>query len=304
MDFLMRHGYAALFVCVLAEQLGVPVPAVPLLLAAGALAGLGQLNLGIALAVAVAAALIGDTVWYWLGKTRGMAVLRVLCHISLEPEGCVRKTNFAYAKHGARWLLFAKFIPGVSTIAPPMAGIYRVSAGRFLAMDGAGAALWAGTFLGAGWCFRGQIDAIAGVMSQVGGGLIVGAAGVVGILVLTARIRRSRLHRSLRGTRIAPLELKERMEGGERFTILDLRNGFEWREGRIPGSRVMADAELEAFVATAGEAEVVLYCSCPDEIASIAGAAVRLRRRGVKVIRPLEGGFPRWTELGFPVEAA
>ena len=107
LEFLSTYGYAALFGSVLAEQLGAPVPAAPVLLAAGALAGLGKLNLAVALLLAVGASLIGDTVWYYLGKTRGIAVLRLLCKISLEPDACVRKTNETYSKHGTRWLLFA-----------------------------------------------------------------------------------------------------------------------------------------------------------------------------------------------------
>src|SRR4051794_23845035 len=148
---LATYGYAALFGCVLAEQLGVPLPAAPVLLAAGALAGLGKLNLALAFLLAVLASLIGDTVWYYLGRTRGTAVLRLICKISLEPDACVRKTSATYSKHRTLWLLFAKFIPGVSTIAPPMAGIYRVSLLRFIAMDGGGACLWAGVYLLVGW---------------------------------------------------------------------------------------------------------------------------------------------------------
>ena len=129
MELLTTYGNAAVFACVFPEQLGLPLPATPILLAAGALTALGKLNLPTVWLLAVVASLVGDTAWYYLGKTRGMAVLRLLCKISLEPNTCVRKTNSTYSRHGARWLLFAKFIPGVSTIAPPMAGVYGVSCG-------------------------------------------------------------------------------------------------------------------------------------------------------------------------------
>jgi membrane protein DedA with SNARE-associated domain/rhodanese-related sulfurtransferase len=301
-EFLSTYGYTALFACVLAEQLGLPLPAAPFLLAAGALAGLGKLNLAVALLLAVVASLIGDTVWYYLGRMRGMAVLRLLCKISLEPDACVRQTNATYSRHGTRWLLFAKFIPGVSTIAPPMAGVYRVSLWRFIAMDGGGASLWAGVFLFAGWCFRGQVDMIAAHADRFGGWLGACLGGIVVIYVLFKWIERRRVYRSLRVARIAPLELKKRMELGETIAIVDLRNAFEWREGRIPGSVTLTGAELDAFVSTVPEAEVILYCSCPNEISSAAAATMRLKRKGVKSIRPLEGGFPLWTQLGFPVE--
>jgi membrane protein DedA with SNARE-associated domain/rhodanese-related sulfurtransferase len=304
-ELLTTYGYTAVFTCVLAEQLGVPLPATPVLIAAGALAGMGKLNLPVAWLLAVAASLIGDSVWYYLGKTRGMAVLRLLCKISLEPDTCVRRTNSTYSKHGTRWLLVAKFIPGVSTIAPPMAGIYRVNPWKFIAMDGGGASLWAGVFIFAGWCFRGQTDAIAAYMDQLGKWLGLSLAGVLVIYVLFKWIERKRVYRSLHIARIAPLELKHRIESGEPITIVDLRNAFEWREGRIPGSFAIADEELDAFVPTvSGDAMIILYCSCPSEISSAAGAAMRLKRRGVKLIRTLEGGFPLWTHLGFPVEAS
>ena len=234
LDSYLTYGYEALFACVLAEQLGLPLPAAPFLLAAGALASAGKLNLAVALLLAVAASLIGDTVWYYLGKTRGMAVLRLLCKIALEPDACVRQTNAAYSKHGTRWLLFAKFIPGVSTAAPPMAGIYRVSLWRFIAADGTGAGLWAGVYLVAGWWFGGQIETVAAHMDRLGGWMGLALLGVSVIYVLFKLIERTRVHRSLRVARITPLELKQRMESGETITIVDLRNTFEWREGRIP----------------------------------------------------------------------
>lgn len=301
-EFLSSHGYSALFACVLAEQLGVPVPAAPVLLAAGALAGLGKLDIAVAWLLAVVASLLGDIVWYYLGKTRGMAVLRLLCRISMEPDACVRQTNAAYSKHGARWLLFAKFIPGVSTVAPPMAGVYGVSLRRFVAMDGGGAGLWAGAYIVAGWCFSGQIDTIGAHMDRLGGWLAATLAGVSLIYVLFKFIQRKRVFRALRVARIAPLELMRRIESGEPITIIDLRNAFEWREGRIPGSLVLTGKELDAFVPAVPDAEMVLYCSCPNEVSSAAAATIRLKRRGIKMIRPLEGGFPLWTQLGFPVE--
>ncbi|MDX6459520.1 MAG: hypothetical protein QOE55_3217 [Acidobacteriaceae bacterium] len=304
-EFLTTYGYTALFTCVLVEQLGIPVPATPVLIAAGAFAGLGKLNLLMALLLAVAASLIGDSLWYYLGKTRGMSVLRLLCKISLEQDACVRRTNSTYSKHGTRWLLFAKFIPGVSTIAPPMAGIYGVNPWRFIAMDSAGAGLWAGAFILAGWCFRGQTYAIAAYMDRLGKWMGLGVAGANAIYVLFKFIERKRVYRSLHIDRIAPLELKQRIESGEAIMIVDLRNAFEWREGRIPGSLTITDQELDAFIPTLPEAVMmILYCSCPNEISSAASAAIRLRRKGVKLIRPLEGGFPLWTDLGFPVEVS
>lgn len=300
--FLSTYGYAALFACVLAEQLGLPLPAAPILLAAGALASAGKLNLAAALLFAVAASLIGDSVWYSLGRLQGMAVLRLICKISLEPDACVRQTNAAYAKHGTRWLLFAKFVPGVSTVAPPMAGIYRVNVWTFLGADGAGAGLWAGVYLFAGWWFGGQIETVAAHMDRLGGWVGLAVAGAVVSYVLFKLLKRTRVHRSLRVARITPLALRQRMESGESILIVDLRNRFEWREGRIPGALTLTAKELDAYVPAIRDTEMILYCSCPNEVSSAAAATMRLKRRGIKSIRPLEGGFPRWTQLGFPIE--
>ncbi len=169
-------------------------------------------------------------------------------------------------------------------------------------MDGVGAGLWVGVFLAAGWGFSGQIDAIAGQMDRFGGWLGLALASVGVIFLLLKLVERRRVYRSLRVARITPLELKQRMESGEPITIVDLRNDFEGQEGRIPGSLLLTVKELDSFVPVGSETEMIVYCSCPNEVSSAAVAARRLRRRGVKSVRPLEGGFPGWTEFGFPVE--
>jgi membrane protein DedA with SNARE-associated domain/rhodanese-related sulfurtransferase len=303
MELLTTYGYSAVFACVLAEQLGLPLPATPILLAAGALSGLGRLNLLGVWLLAILASLLGDTAWYYLGKTRGIPVLRLLCKISLEPGACVRKTASTYSRYGARWLLFAKFIPGVSTIAPPMAGAYGVSSWWFLIMDGIGAGVWTGVFIFAGSCFHGQADAVAAYLGRLGAWLGFALAGLAATCVLLKLIERRRLHRSLGATRIGPLELKQRMDSGATMVIVDLRNSWEQqREGRIPGSLAFSEEELEAFVPAIPETEMIVYCSCPDEISSAARTAIRLKRAGVRWIRPLEGGFPLWKRMGLPVE--
>ena len=300
-ELLTTYGYTAVFVFVLAEQLGLPLPATPVLIAVGALAGLGEVNALIAWLLAVGASLIGDSVWYYLGKTRGIFVLRLLCKISLEPDTCVRKTNSAYSKHGTRWLLFAKFIPGVSTIAAPMAGAYRVNPWTFIALDGVGAGLWAGVFIFAGWSFRNHTDAIAALVGRLGEWVGFFLAGALVIYILFKWLEKRRAHRSLNIARIAPLELRQRIGSDEKITIVDLRNTFEWREGRIPGSISISDEELDTFVsAAAGTGMLILYCSCPNEISSAAAAAVRLKSRGVKLAK-YPHLYPKKIHFVFPI---
>jgi membrane protein DedA with SNARE-associated domain len=149
-QFLLQHGYVLLFAWVLIEQMGLPVPAVPLLIAAGALAGSGRINLTVAMGLAIIAVLLADVFWYYLGRYRGGRVLKLLCRISLEPDSCVRRTEDVFARHGAHSLLIAKFVPGLNTAAPTLAGIFRMPLARFMVFDGLGAFFWVSTFAGLG----------------------------------------------------------------------------------------------------------------------------------------------------------
>ena len=304
--FLLQHGYSLLFAFVLAEQSGLPIPSTPMLLAAGALAGLGRMNLAFAWSLAIVASLIGDTLWFALGRWRGFSILNVFCRISLEPDTCVQKTQTTYGKHGANWLLFAKFVPGLSTIAPPMAGMFKVTIWRFLGMDTAGAVLWSGAYLVVGWIFRDQLELVAALLARLGSGLIVVLVGGIVLYIAFKYIQRQRVYRDLRIARITPAELRRRMDKSEHVIVIDLRSDFEQAEGRIPGSLIAVGDNVEELISTIdpthiAESEVVLYCSCPNEISS-ARAAMRLKRHGVKRVRPLEGGFPVWKELGYPIE--
>jgi membrane protein DedA with SNARE-associated domain len=185
LDFVVRHGEALVFVYVLADQLGVPVPAVPALLAMGALAAVGKLNFELALVLSVLASLVADTFWYTLGRTRGQRVLRVLCKISLEPDSCVRRTEDVFLRYGVRSLVIAKFIPGLSTVTPPLAGMVGVSLPRFTVYSVLAALLWVGTWGGLGYLAG---DALKHVTEQTGRhgarlGALVALAVVVYIIV-------------------------------------------------------------------------------------------------------------------------
>src|SRR5256884_417987 len=157
-QFVIRHANLVLFAAVFADQVGLPFPAVPVLLAAGALAGAGQMNLGMAVGLAVAACFVGDFVWYYLGRHRGRHVLNVLCRISFEPDSCVRRTENFFGRHGMRSLILAKFIPGVSTVTPALAGLFNVSVERFMLYNGLGALLWTVTYIAPGYLFSDQLE--------------------------------------------------------------------------------------------------------------------------------------------------
>src|SRR4029453_12357701 len=131
-EFLARHGSLVLITWVFAEQVGLPIPSMPVLLAAGALAGAGRLSLPASLLYCVLAAIAADSIWYQFGRLRGVQVLHLLCRISLEPDSCVRRTEDAFSSRGARTLLVSKFLPGVNTAAPPLAGGVDMGLVRFL----------------------------------------------------------------------------------------------------------------------------------------------------------------------------
>ena len=264
LEFLLHHGYTVLLVWVFAEQAGVPVPSLPLLLAAGALAGSHQLNLVASLLIVTLAAVAADSLWYELGRHKGIAILQLLCKISLEPDSCVRRTEGLFSKQGARSLLFAKFLPGLGTVAPPLAGIFHMRARRFLLFDAAGASLWAATFLGLGYVFSGEIERIAERAASLGGGffaILIGA--LVGYLGYKY-VGRRRFMRELRIARITVDELKEKIDGGEEVAVVDLRHSVEFEADpeTIPGAFHMDAKELEEKSdSLPRDREVVLYCT-------------------------------------------
>jgi len=263
-EFLIHHGHAVLFIWVLIEQLGVPVPAMPLLLAAGALAGTGHLNFFACLLFAVLGAITSDSVWFQLGRHKGIKVLQLLCRISLEPDSCVRRTEGIFSKQGARSLLIAKFIPGLGLVTPPLAGIFRMRFRRFLLFDAIGSALWAAAFLALGYVFAGQIERVAANLASLGGWLLVLAIGALAAYIGYKFVARQRFLRELRIARITVDELKVKLDAGEQITIVDLRHSldFEAEPEVIPGAFHMEAKELELKndrLPRGGE--VVLYCT-------------------------------------------
>lgn len=303
-EFLFRYGYLLLFGWVLAEQLGLPLPSAPLLLAAGALAGTKRMNLATALALPLAAVAVSDVLWYELGRRRGMKLLHWLCRVTLEPDSCVRRTQGYFERRGVWALVVAKFIPGLNAMAPPLAGVSRMPLKRFVFFDGLGALLWASAYIGAGYIFSGEIERAASRLIFLGRGLF--ALFVMGLLLYVCwkYLKRRRFLRSLRIARITPKELHQRMDRGESVVVVDLRHSleFESEPETIPGAVHMNAADLEeAMDVIPRDREIVLFCSCPNE-ATAAQMAMRLRNLGITRIRPLAGGLTAWREHGFPLK--
>jgi len=263
-QFLVRHGYVLLFVWVLAEQIGLPLPAEPLLLAAGALANSTRLNIVTLTGLAVLAAVIADFVWFEIGRRRGSKVLRLICRISLEPDSCVRRTETIFARYGARSLLVAKFIPGLASVAPPLAGIFRMSSFRFLLFDSLGALIWVATFVGLGYLFSNQLERVAFFALRLGTSLTVILAGGLAAFIGWKYLRRRRFMRQLRIARITPEELKKKLDSREDVVIVDLRHSidFEAEPFTIPGAVHLTAEEFEQHhQKIPRDRDVILYCT-------------------------------------------
>lgn len=301
---LLTYGYVLLFGWVLVEQLGAPLPAAPVLLATGALSREGEMSFWGALAAGVVAALIADTVWFWIGRRYGHIVLRLLCKVSLEPSTCVRRTQLSYGRRGTVMLIFSKFVPGLATLAPPVAGQKGMSTRAFLAYDGIGSVLWVGAMLVGGRFCGALLNRNSGVLDWVGkfsGGLL--AVGIVGFFVVRL-VRRQMTLRSLRAARLEPVELKRQLDAGESVYIVDLRDPIEVDAGTLPGARVVSPLALaERQIEIPRDRDVVLFCDCPND-ASAAQTAIALQKLGVDRVRPLRGGVDEWKRLGYPLEAA
>ena len=302
LEFVVRHGYLLVFAWVFIQQAGLPIPVAPLLLAAGALSGSHRMNLGLAITSAVLAAMAGDTLWYELGRRKGVRILQWVCRISLEPDSCVRRTQVSFGRNGAHVLLVAKFIPGLNAMASSLSGITRMGWRRFVLFDALGVLLWASTFMVTGYVFSGELERIAARVAYLGEWLLVllpaAFAGYIGWKLYN----RQRFLRRLQIARITPEELKGKIDAGEDVIILDLRHAldFEAQPETIPGALHMDAAELEeAHEVIPRNREIVLFCSCPHE-ATAASLALLLRSKGIKKIRPLAEGYEGWRSRGFP----
>jgi len=246
-QFLTDHAYPILFALVLADQMGLPLPSFPALLAAGALARAGRLNFLLVLLLAAAGAFLSDAIWYELGRCRGGRVLNFVCRVSLEPEACVRQTQDSFRRHGWRTLLVSKFVPWLNVVASPMAGMIAMPRWQFILLNGLGAALWAGALVGLGFLFRSELGRAVSLVALPGKWLTPVVVGLLLVFVGVKYIRRRRILRLLRLARITPDELMHRLEGGEPLVIVDLRHDREVQENpqTIPGAIRVAPSELE-----------------------------------------------------------
>ena len=304
--FLLLYGYALLFAWVLVEQLGIPLPATPVLLAAGALSAENELSIGLAFLAGMAASLIADTSWFLVGRRYGRHVLRFLCKVSIEPTTCVRSTQESYSRRHGLALTYAKFVPGLSMLAPPVAGQKGMAFRSFLLFDGIGAALWVGLLLAAGRLFGALLVQDPGLLNRVGrfsGALLL--LGVAGFLVARI-IRRRMILNKLISARLEPVELKRWLDAGEDVFIVDLRHPDDLKDEPfpLPGALHIAPQALaERGHEIPRDRDIVLYCACRPSDATSVKTATTLQKLGIDRARPLRGGYYEWKRLGFPLAA-
>jgi membrane protein DedA with SNARE-associated domain/rhodanese-related sulfurtransferase len=301
----LTYGYLLLFSWVLVEQFGIPLPATPVLLAAGALSAEGQMSFPLALLLGVVGALTADSTWFLIGRRYGHHVLRLLCKLSMEPTICVRRTQDSFGRRRAVTLMIAKFVPGLATLAPPVAGENGMDFWQFLLFDGIGATAWVVTLLAAGRLCGDALKRDPSLLNWVGrfSGLLL-VLGILGFFI--ARIvRRRRFLRDLLKARLEPEDLKKQLDAGEPVYIVDLRHPLELLPDpyTLPGALHFSPDSLAArHLEIPRDRDVVLFCTCPSE-ATAAKTAMTLIKLGIERVRPLRGGYDEWKRLGFPVDA-
>lgn len=302
-QFLIVHGVPIVFGAVLIDQMGIPIPALPWLLAAGALVPTGRFHWLMAFQFAVLACLIGDFFWFYLGRYRGTQVLGFLCRMSLEPDSCVRRTVNVFTRYGWPGVMVAKFIPGMSTVIPPLAGMSRMNPGQFLLIDGAGSVLYCGTVMLVGFLFSNQIAQIAATLTHIGGNVLTVVLISFILYIAYKYWQRQRLLWELRTAKITVNELGKMLDAGENPLILDMRSVLELEQdpGIIQGAIHVAMEDLEKRRSEfPHDREIVVYCDCPNEESS-SKTALLLRRKGFTRVRPLLGGIEAWRKGNHPM---
>ena len=299
LQLIEEHGLAVVFLNVLIEQAGAPIPAYPVLVISGALLDTSAYSALALLGVAVSGALLADFGWYLAGRRYGRRMLSTLCRISLSPDSCVKQTESIYLRWGPPSLMVAKFIPGFASIASVLAGAVGTNKRSFLLFDVIGAALWGGSAIFLGSLFSTAVDELLNVLVSLGllGVLLLGA----GLLLFIANKwwHRKRFIKSLCMERVTVEELHDLLQSGSRPIIVDVRSALAQAQGRIPGAISLTAGSIAMNAEPISE--VIVYCDCPND-ASAAVVSKQLMQKGYGRVRPLVGGIEAWLDAGYSVE--
>ena len=313
MGYLLRaftvHAYAILFGWVLLEQAGLPVPSVPVLLAAGTMSSAHKLHVALVLPVILLACLISDSAWFFLGQKYGTRIVNLLCKMSFEAATCVTRTQGSLVDRGAVTLLFAKFVPGFSTMAAPLAGQSGMRYRRFVLYDMAGSLGWASAWLFGGRFLGDLLKRRADLFHRLGHYAAALVLLMVVAVLLWRYLRRVQFLRELRGLRLEPEQLLAMVDDAQRSGkeppfIVDLRHPLDVLSEPLVlphALRIGPDELKQRHAMIPRDRDVVLYCTCPSEETS-AKVALELRRLGVRRVRPLRGGLQGWKDAGYALE--
>jgi len=263
-EFIERYGAALTFAVIFLHELGLPIPAEPLIVLLGGLVGRGSIDPVTNLLVATSASVCADLAWFQLGRRFGTRVLSVLCRVSLEPDTCVSNTKGIFSRYGAKSLLVAKFVPGFSTVAPPLAGLLGIGRLRFVLWSVAGALLWLVTLGGVGYLFRSRIEELPALFDRMGGTLSLIIVGLVGMYIGWKYLVRHRTLRTLRIARITPEELHGMLLSGKDLSIVDVRHeiSLDMLPFTIPRALFITFEELaQRHHEIPRNKDVILYCS-------------------------------------------
>lgn len=303
LELLSQYGYWGVFAVVLIVQLGAPLPVLPLFLLVGSFAlhdpVLGLLSLG----AAVIASLIGDTVWYLAGRRYKQHILQLLCRISISPDSCVRQTEGAFHRWGVATLVVAKFIPGLATLTPPLAGALGLGRGVFFLFSLIGAALWAGVWMLLGALFNQQIHLLLGYMQAWGKGAMAVMVSLLLLYLLYLWWQRYSLRLLAKVARVTVHELAEWLQQQEQPLVLDARSKLarDLDTVKISGAQLFDATALRRSVRQLQPVHaIVVYCSCPNDVTALRVAGY-LRRKGFQA-HVLSGGLDAWKQAGFVLE--
>jgi membrane protein DedA with SNARE-associated domain/rhodanese-related sulfurtransferase len=309
-DAFEQYGVLFVVINVLAERIGLPLPALPTLIVVGALAAHSGTLLAQLFVLSSITCLAAESAWYLAGRRYGGGIMKLLCRISLNPDSCVIQTQVRFERWGSKMLVIAKFVPGLSLFAPPLAGATRMPWARFALYSLIGDMIWVGLGLGVGILLGPQVLELLPHVQHLGRvlGVVLGAVAL--IYIAWKWIQRRRFFATLRMARISVAELYRLIESGAEPVIVDVRSsvGRTLEPRRIPGALPILLGEVDQHVRDLPrDREIVIYCSCPNE-ASAARIAKILMSQGFKRVRPLEGGLEAWLAAGYkaetPAEAA
>jgi membrane protein DedA with SNARE-associated domain/rhodanese-related sulfurtransferase len=294
LSLLQEYGVFIVFAIVLIEQMGLPIPAFPLLIVSGALAANGELHWGAVLAAALLACSVSDFFWFRAGRRYGKRILKLLCRISLSPDYCVSQTEDNFRRWGPKSLLVAKFIPGFNTIAPPMSGAMGTSYPRFLGFSVPGGLIWCGTGIGIGAYFHQSIDDVLDILATMGSTALSVLGALLVLFILYKYVERKRFQQAVQMERITVDELKQLLVDGHAPVMVDARSvTAQMLEPAVPGALLVNGDPLGVIAALPKDRHIIVYCSCPNDVTA-AHVAKQMHAKGYSYARPLHGGLDAW----------